>query len=69
VLADWNYVERMGEYPQCHADIWLKMRCIADGIPIYNSFQDYAQHMGNGVRSINGGKIDTVYESMFFVGE
>lgn len=55
--------------PNCHADIWVKELTIARNLPIYNTIKDYVQHVGNEVRSINEGKIDCRYESMYFVGE
>lgn len=69
LLNEWKTLSYCNAYPQWHADIWLKEFCKKYGYKIWNTVQDYAQHVGNEVRSINEGKIDSVYESRHFIGE
>lgn len=69
LLGEWERISLLGGYPPGHADIWVKNFCLKNDFKIWNTVKDYAQHIGNQVRSINGGKIDAVYESIHFVGE
>lgn len=70
IMYEWEAIKAGSKMlPNCCDDIWLKELCRGLEIPLYNTFQDYAQHTGINQRSFSDNNQGSEYVTNMFVGE